>query len=201
MEVTSNLVTNRSKEFPNLNFIVQDISTEMMGHEDGTSDLQCRITFMRHNFFEPQPVHAAAVYFIRQCIHNWDDASAVKILKAFVPALESCKPGTPLLINDTLLPKSDSITRFEERGVRQMDIAMMLQVGGKQRTVEDFQKVLKQADERYEVCSHSLNFEWVMESPLINVCATCRSLEFIIEVRWGCWRFIWLVKIWSHQPL
>ena len=139
------------KEFPKLAFIVQDISTKMMGHEHDQSELQGRIVFMRHDFFETQPVHDASVYFIRQCIHNWDDSSAIKILKTFVPALECCKAGTPLLINDTILPKPGSITRFVERGIRQMDIAMLAQLGAKQRTVEEFRNILKKADERYEV--------------------------------------------------
>lgn len=139
------------KEFPTLAFIVQDISTKMMEHEHSQSELDGRIVFTRHDFFEPQPVHEASVYFIRQCIHNWDDASAIKIFKAFVPALERCRAGTPLLINDTILPQPGSITRFEERGLRQMDIAMLLQLGAKQRNVEDFRMILKQADERYDV--------------------------------------------------
>ena len=139
------------KEFPALLFIVQDISTKMMGHETDQSELNGRIIFTKHDYFEPQPVHDASVYFIRQCIHNWDDANASKILKAFVPALERCRAGTPLLINDTILPKPGSIPRSEERGLRQLDIAMLLQLGAKQRNIEDFRKILKQADERYQV--------------------------------------------------
>lgn len=75
----------------------------------------------------------------------------MKILRAFVPALEKCKPGTPLLINDTVLPKLGEKTRFEERGLRQLDIGMMVVLNAKQRTEKEFRRLLKDADERLEV--------------------------------------------------
>ena len=45
--------------------------------------LQGRVTFMQHDFFRPQPIHDADVFFVRQVFHNYttDDC-------AFVPALE-----------------------------------------------------------------------------------------------------------------
>jgi hypothetical protein len=33
-----------------------------------------------HNFFEPQPVKDAAVYFMRVVIHDWPDVTAKEIL-------------------------------------------------------------------------------------------------------------------------
>jgi len=65
--------------------------------------------------------------------------------------LEKCKPGTPLLINDTVLPKLGDKTRFEERGLRQLDIGMMVVLNAKQRTDKEFRRLLKDADERFEV--------------------------------------------------
>ena len=123
-----------------------------MGNEEENKNQSVdRVTFMKHDFFEPQPVYDANVYFTRQVLHNWDDDSVVKILKGYVPALESSKPGTPLLINDTILPTPGSITLYEERILRQMDVAMLLQLGARQRNVEDVRRLLKQADERYRV--------------------------------------------------
>jgi hypothetical protein len=34
-----------------------------------------------HDFFKPQPVKNASVYFLRSIIHDWPDAEAKKILK------------------------------------------------------------------------------------------------------------------------
>lgn len=116
-----------------------------------TDDLRGRVTYQQHNFFNPQPVHDASAFFIRQCVHNWPDQECIKILQAFIPALEKCKPGTPLLINDTVLPQLDHKTRYEERLLRQLDIAMLVVINAKQRTEKEFRALLHKADERFEV--------------------------------------------------
>jgi len=116
-----------------------------------TSKVRSRVIYMKHNFFDPQPVHNASAFFIRQCVHNWPDQECIKILRAFLPALEKCKPRTPLLINDTVLPKRSEKTRFEERGLRQLDIGMMVVLNAKQRTEKEFRRLLKDADERFEI--------------------------------------------------
>ena len=118
--------------------------------EDNTKSDK-RVTFMKHDFFEAQPIHDASVYFMRQILHNWDDAGVVKILKGYVSALEQNKRGTPLLINDIILPTPGTITRYEERILRQLDVGMFLQLGSKQRNIDDLRRLLNQADERYEV--------------------------------------------------
>lgn len=132
---------------------MQDVSKDMLSQSQQlqTDDLQGRVTFMQHSFFDQQPVHDASVYFIRQCIHNWNDSDCIRILRAFVPALEKCKPRTPLLINDTILPGLNARTKTEEHDLRQLDIGMLVVVGAKQRTERQFEHILKQADERFEV--------------------------------------------------
>lgn len=135
---------------------MQDISKDMLAQAQSRdmSDLQERVTFQQHNFFEPQQAHDASAFFIRQCIHNWNDRDCIKILRAFVPALQECELGTPLLINDTILPEPGSKTQFEEHDLRQLDIAMLVIVGAKQRTEKDFRKLLKEADDRFVVTFH-----------------------------------------------
>ena len=115
------------------------------------TDLQGRVTFMEHDFFNPQPLHQVSAFFIRQCIHNWNDEDCIKIFRALIPALEDCKQGTPLLINDTVMPELGQITRYEERNLRQLDLAMLVVLGAKQRTERDFRALLKEADERFDV--------------------------------------------------
>lgn len=44
-----------------------------------------------------------------------------------------------------------SLTKFEEHGLRQLDIAMLVVLGAKQRTAREFEQPLKRADERLEV--------------------------------------------------
>ena len=134
-----------------------------------TPAIRPRITYMQHNFFDPQPVHDASAFFIRQCVHNWPDAECIRILRAFVPALEKCARGTPLLINDTVLPRLGEKTRYEERGLRQLDIAMMVVLNAKQRTEKEFRVLLKEADERFEVVKvHSHGSMGLVEAQLVR---------------------------------
>ena len=119
------------------------------GKTDG--DLDRRVQLMQHSFFDEQPIRNASAYFIRSCIHNWPDDACVRIFQALVPALEECRPGTPFLINDTILPDLNTKTKYEERDLRQLDLCMMVALGAKQRTRAQFASILKQADERFRV--------------------------------------------------
>lgn len=121
-----------------------------MQQNDAIKDLDGRVTFQKHNFFEPQPVDDAGVLFLRQCLHNYTDKDCIKILKAIVPALER-NPSTKFLINDIILPESGDGSRFEEHYLRQIDVTMLVLLGSKERTEQEFKDLLKSADHRFEV--------------------------------------------------
>ncbi|KAF2275382.1 S-adenosyl-L-methionine-dependent methyltransferase [Westerdykella ornata] len=144
-----------AKQFSTLNFIVQDISPHMLSQARETiaddSSLSRRVTFQQHDFFDEQPITSAAAFLLRQVLHNYADAGCIKILRAIVPALERCAPGTPLLINDVVLPESGTVTRYEEHHLRQVDFCMMVALGAKQRSEKEFLNLLKSADDRFEV--------------------------------------------------
>ncbi|KAI1144405.1 O-methyltransferase [Hypoxylon sp. FL0543] len=142
-----------ARAFPHLSFVVQDGSAEMLaqGKKLDLRDIQGRVTWMQHNFFEPQPLCDVAAFFIRQCTHNWCDRDVVTIFKSFVPGLEGSKPGTPLLINDTVIPEPGTRPAYSERGLRRMDMMMFVNFGAKQRTKKEFEALLKEADPRYEI--------------------------------------------------
>lgn len=122
------------------------------GKELLTNEVRNRITFREADFFKPQPTHGAAAYLLRQCTHNWTDEYVVKMSRAVVPALEVSKIGTPLLINEIVLPDGTSkMSRIQERHIRQTDMAMLINFGAKQRTKAEFEALLKQADPRFEI--------------------------------------------------
>ncbi|KAG6354278.1 hypothetical protein INS49_004883 [Diaporthe citri] len=138
-----------AREFPELRFVVQDISPLQLSHDQ--EDLEGRVTFQQHNFFSPQPVHDASAFFLRQVLHNHNDTDSLKILRALVPALEKCGPKTPVLINDVILPESGTVSRFEEHLLRQADVSMLVIFGAKQRSQRDWDKLLKKADPRFVI--------------------------------------------------
>jgi hypothetical protein len=115
------------------------------------SHLLSRVTFQQHDFFQPQPVYDASAFLLRQCLHNYADADCIKILRAVVPALEKCKPGTPLLINDVILPEAGTTTLYESNYLRKLDLTMLVCLGAKQRSEREFGELLKKADERFTV--------------------------------------------------
>jgi len=144
------------QKFPSLSFVVQDASNKMLSQAEAevVDSLGGRLTFQQHNFFEPQPVYDANVFLLRQCLHNYNDLDCIKIVRAVVPALEKCDPGTPFLINEVILPESGSTTRYVEHHLRQVDMTMMVVLGAKQRSEREFEKLLKEADPRFEVSAH-----------------------------------------------
>jgi SAM-dependent methyltransferase len=160
-----------AQAFPNLSITVQDKDLGMLNgaRKLDLSGVEDRMAFMQYDFFTPQPVAGADVYFMRQVLHNWDDDACEKILRAVVPALEKCKPGTPLLINEGIVPEPGTRTRFEEGMMRQIDIFLMVAWGAKQRTVAEFGILLKRADPRFQIVNvHSFGTVGLLEVHLLG---------------------------------
>lgn len=136
-----------------MSFVVQDGSRDMLAQGKAllSPDIRERVTFMQHDFFSPQPLRDASAFFIRQCTHNWCDRDVITIFRSFVPGLEGSPPGTPLLINDTVMPEPGTWPAHAEKAIRQMDLLMLIGLGAKQRTKAEFEDLLKKADPRYEV--------------------------------------------------
>lgn len=143
-----------AKSFPHLKFAVQDGDASMLaiGQRLLDDSVRNRISFTQANFFEPQQYKGASAYLIRQCTHNWADHDVVTMLKAFVPGLEGSAPGTPLLINDMIMPEPGAdVPRLWERERRQADMVMLVCYGAKQRTISEFKALLHEADPRYVI--------------------------------------------------
>lgn len=157
------------KKWPHLSFIVQDVSQILLsqGASKLASEYTARIKFQQHDFFTPQPLTDAAVFFMRQCLHNWPDEDCVKILRGFVPALEQCKDGTCLLINESILPSPGILPKLEERLLRQVDMSMLINLGSRQRTADDYRNLIKQADVRLQIVNvHSVGSMGLIEVQL-----------------------------------
>lgn len=134
--------------------MVQDVNSVMLEQGPRRVDfprVQDRVSFMQYSFYEPQPVTEAGLFFLRQVTHNYPDDVCVKIFKSFVPALEKCAAGTGLLINDMILPAPNTEPKVDEHHLRQIDIHMLNGYAAKQRTLDEFRQLLKEADPRFEV--------------------------------------------------
>ncbi|KAL8758327.1 MAG: hypothetical protein Q9199_001583 [Rusavskia elegans] len=134
--------------------VTQDVSADTLARakcDSALMGLSDRVTFQQHDFFTPQPIHDTGAFIIRQCLHNQNDEGVVKILRALVPAMERCRPGTPLLINETILPEFGQVSKSQEHAVRRMDLMMLVVLGAKQRTEKEWREIIKIADAKLQV--------------------------------------------------
>ena len=68
------------------------------------SSLKSRVSFLPHNFFNPQPIQAD-IYLIKLILHDWPDKQCIEILQGLRPAL---KPGAKIVFIDYVGKPSES---------------------------------------------------------------------------------------------
>ena len=71
-----------------------------------------RVRFQQHDFFTPQPIKDADIYFLRFILHDWPDEECISILRNLVPAL---KNGAKILINEMVLPEPNTVLNHIEK--------------------------------------------------------------------------------------
>ena len=138
-----------AKAFPQLKFVVQDLpanaeSGQKEASQSFSADLASRITFLGHDFTQPQPVQGADVYLLRMILHDWPDDDAAVILRNILSAMDRAK--SHLLIMDTVLPKVGSVPLSVERLVRVRDLTMLQAFNSKERDLDDWKRLLALAN-------------------------------------------------------
>lgn len=93
------------------------------------------VRLMAHDFFTPQPVKGARVYFMHRIMHDWPDNQAEKIIRQLAGAME--KGYSKLLIYDILL--SDRNPGIQ---AAMADISMMKLFSAKERSESDLHELL-----------------------------------------------------------
>jgi ubiquinone/menaquinone biosynthesis C-methylase UbiE len=94
-----------------------------------------RCRFVEGNFFDSVPSSCDA-YLLRHVIHDWDDGEAVAILKNCRDAMQ---PGGRVLVVETVIPSGN-----EPCFGKWLDL-MMLVVGGRERTKEEYGQLFSAA--------------------------------------------------------
>lgn len=107
--------------------------------------VRSRISYMSHNFFDPQPLEDADVYLLRMILHDWPDAEAATILKNHVQVLKK-NPASRVLIMDTVLPTPGTAPVNEEALLRYRDLTMMQMFNSKEREVTDWEDLCRRVD-------------------------------------------------------
>ena len=123
--------------FPQLDchFIVQDLNSVVSGNPHLAEK---QVEFQAHDFFQPQPVKGATFYYLRHIIHDWPDREAIQILSHI---REAMKPGySKVLLNEWALPEV-GVHPF----IAGADAVMMAVSSAKERTLQQYAELLKQA--------------------------------------------------------
>ncbi|GAW15863.1 hypothetical protein ANO14919_052850 [Xylariales sp. No.14919] len=137
-----------ARRFPSMKFVVQDLEPVISDAQGQIpSDETDRVSLMVHDFFLPQPISNADVYFFRWIFHNWSDKYAIKILKNLIPAL---KPGAKVIINDAILLEPGKLPKAMEARVRSFDVVMSTIQNAKERDLNEWIGLFRRADERFE---------------------------------------------------
>jgi hypothetical protein len=125
---------------PELRGVVLDLPNAVAHaeHEIERAGLQDRLSAVAGDFFERVP--EADLYLLRYILHDWDDESCNRILNCLRRTL---LPGGRLMILEMVLGAMG-----EPPMVPLMDINMMAVLGGRERTLAQYEALLRFADFR-----------------------------------------------------
>ncbi|MGP2436938.1 methyltransferase [Streptomyces sp. JW3] len=113
-----------------------------------------RFTFVGGDFFEKVPT--ADVHLLKFVLHDWDDDSAVRILRNCRDALE---PGGRVLVAELI------VDQMGKPGLPPlMDLNMMTLVTGRERSIAEFERLFEQAGLRLDKVSASASLVSVLEA-------------------------------------
>jgi 6-hydroxytryprostatin B O-methyltransferase len=138
---------------PKLKLIVQDLPNVIERAQDPQQsvvpeELRSRVSFMVQDFFQPQAVNGADVYFQRMSFQNFSDKYAIQMLRALVPAMG---PHSRLIVTDQCLPPVGAPPATIERFMRTQDLNMLLLLNAKQRDYGQWNHLFKSADPRLTI--------------------------------------------------
>ncbi|KAK1854085.1 hypothetical protein CCHR01_03278 [Colletotrichum chrysophilum] len=135
-----------AKANPKLKFIVQDLEGPILLGRSTYKDSGLPIEWQIHNAFHPQPVMGADVYFMRRVLHDHSDAIGANILKMICEAMDQ---KSRILIEDMIAP--DLHGEDSEWFINHADIVMMMMHNAKERTLGQWESLIKAADERLSI--------------------------------------------------
>ena len=126
---------------PGLRGIVYDLAAGLPQTADYLSShgLADRCSLVEGNFFESVP--PGDVYLLKDILHDWDDEKATAILRV---CRREMKPDARLMIVERMMPSRVTTSAAHLNAVI-TDLQMMVQLGGQERTLEEFEALLDAA--------------------------------------------------------
>lgn len=100
-----------------------------------------RIELVESDFFEYVP-SGGDVYLLSRILHDHDDSGAARILRACRNAMAD---SSRLVILESILPRWDDLEPADQLGLATKDLNMLVLVGGQERTLEEYDVLLRNA--------------------------------------------------------
>src|SRR5215204_2907383 len=100
-----------------------------------------RCELVSGDFFEAVP-EGADLHLLKQIVHDWDDEGATRLLRSCHRALA---PGGKLLLVEMVIPPDN-----QPSPAQAMDLNMMVVLGGRERTEEEYRHLLQATGFRLE---------------------------------------------------
>jgi orsellinic acid C2-O-methyltransferase len=125
--------------------ILFDLTQGLAGAEEklAAAGVAQRATLQEGSFFESVP-SGADVYLLKSIVHDWNDEQALAILQTCARAMH---PTARLVLLERKLP--ERIENPEDAFTTVMgDVHMMVVLGGKERTANQYRELLSRADLR-----------------------------------------------------
>jgi hypothetical protein len=113
-----------------------------------------RCAVVAGDFFQGVPPGCDA-YLLKRVLHDWDDAACRTILRR---CREAMLPNGRILVIDTLVP-----TGNEPHPSKFGDLVMMVLLRGRERTVEEFQRLYREAGLQLTRCVPTRYSHWLIE--------------------------------------
>jgi hypothetical protein len=127
---------------PGIRGILFDLAQGLVGADEklAAGGVAERVTLHAGSFFEAVPT-GADLYLLKSVVHDWDDERALVILQTCARAMQ---PTSRLVLLERKMP--ERIENPDEAFTTVMgDVHMMVVLGGKERTSDEYRDLLAQA--------------------------------------------------------
>lgn len=127
------------KHYSHLNGKVLDLPTVLADEDELLAkkmDVADRCQYIEGDMFDTVPT--ADGYFLKNVLHNWDDERCVTILSN----IHANSPADArLFVFEGIVPSPDM-----PHEIKQLDMSMLVHMGGKERTIDEFESLFERAD-------------------------------------------------------
>ena len=136
---TGHSLNSFATKYPDLTgrLVLEDLPQVIEGIGMQGVKLDPRIEPVKYDFFTPQPVKHAKVYYMRTILHDWPDKQAIEILKNIREAMAE---DSVLLIHDLVMPDTGAPTLSTRA-----DWVIMAFLASLDRTAKQYRTLLNHA--------------------------------------------------------